>query len=236
MSLYKEWQLVAHAPKALTIAQGSVAVAIARRIKEVNQSEPIPQRTLVLESVGVSSRSTVQIAIVQLELLGIVRVRHYPGSRKPALITWTLECPDNCPIDHSMGNAKKAKSANPKSTSLTEPRASTLTEPRASLTVNNKEGEKFLAFIENSLEKANKNDDQLSLSEALKDPKQRELIKAKAEQLSAQADSPESYLGAIARANPLHLLPRPPKAKPAPDTSHLPLFVREALAREEAGQ
>lgn len=226
MSLVHEWQLVAHQPAKLTAAQGAVALAIARRIKPGNTTEPIPQRTLESESVGVSSSRTIQRALVELQRLGLIKIQSRPGSRKPSLITWLLECPDNCQIDHAKGNAKKATRANPDTL--------TRSNPDTPLRSIKKERRGLLSFIEESLELSPKGDDHLGLAEALKDPTQRELIQTRAEQLAVKADNPEAYLKSITRDKPRDLLPRPPKQQAAPDYSHLRLEIQEALARKAA--
>jgi hypothetical protein len=129
-------------------------------------------------------------------------------------------------MDHNSGNAKKA----------TRPNPDTMTRPNSDppLTRVKKERKGFLSFIEDSLELSNKTGDHLALSEALQDTSQRGLVLVKAENLANKGNNPEAYLKAIARDNPRHLLPDPPKLEPKPDYSYLPLAIQEALAREAA--
>jgi hypothetical protein len=108
LSLKEEWQLVAHsALLSLTPAEGAVAQAIARRIRPNSPSEQLPFRTIYAESVGVTSKATIQRALEKLSGLGVIKLSQTAsGSRSPRVITWLLECPAECELDHANGNRK----------------------------------------------------------------------------------------------------------------------------------
>ena len=234
MSIRESWQLVAHSPKALSPAHRCVADAIARRIIPGNLTQPIPQRTLLAES-GVKSKDTVQKALAALQVLGVITVKSRIGSRQADLITWLLECPQNCELDHSNANRRT------KSERATRPTVQDMTRPTVqdALRSNKKERKGFLDFIQDSLELSNKTGDHVALSEALQNTSQRGLVLVKAEALANKGTNPEAYLKAIVRDNPRHLLPDPPKRKPELDYSHLPpeiaaIYRRLDIAREAA--
>jgi hypothetical protein len=227
LSYIRFWQFIAHAPEELSAAERMVAVIIANRIKTGRASERIPQRTLLEES-GVRSKRTVQRALVELQILEVIRVdAGQPGSRQADLITWLLECPADCNKDHAKGNARRTKDTSPRPTSDTSPRPTSDTPLRTS----NKERDKsLLDYIEEALNKLpQKNPKQAELLSALADPSQRPGVRAAADLLAVKAEqSPENYLAQIAISSPHKLLPRAPRAAKAltpPDLSHLPRAV-----------
>lgn len=247
MSLKEEWQLVAHsAPLSLTPAEGAVAQAIARRIKPNSPSEEIPFRTIYAESVGVSSKATIQAALAKLEALGVIQISKTPrGSRKPSVITWLLSCPGECDLDHANGNRKL------KTTALEREFASLAKETLESdtpqslghdtpqslghLKKERKEREGILSFIEEALEETQElNPHQRELKEALKDPEKRSLIRNQAELLAIKARDVRAYLGAIATSSPQKLLPKSLPQQAPPDYSHLSREMRELQLKADA--
>jgi hypothetical protein len=236
LSYIRFWQFIAHAPEELSAAERMVAVIIANRIKTGRASERIPQRTLLEES-GVRSKRTVQRALVELQILEVIRVDSSgAGSRKADLITWLLECPADCDKDHSKGNAKRTKER----ATRPNPDTSTRPNPDTPLRSSNKERDKsLLDYIEEALNKLpQKNPKQEELLSALADTSQRSGVRAAAELLAVKAEqSPENYLAQIAISSPHKLLPRAPRAAKAltpPDLRHLPREVAaERLAAWE---
>jgi DNA-binding transcriptional MocR family regulator len=252
MSIREEWQLVAHAPTDLTPAEGSVAQAIARRIKPGQPSERIPQRTLYAESVGVKSKDTIKRALAKLEALGVIEVRTPPkGSRLPSVITWALECPGDCRQDHSNGNKKTARTvlerqleelekSESQNTTRPTPQDTTRPTPQGALRSIKKERDRsLLDCIEEALKKVHsKTEGQEALEAALADSSLRAGVRTAAELLAVKAEqNPENYLAQIAISSPHKLLPRAPrtaKALTPPDLSHLPREVAaERLAAWE---
>jgi hypothetical protein len=232
LSYREEWQLVAHTPKTLTPAQGAVLSAIARRISPKTLKSAIPQRTLYAESVGVKSKDTITRALIELQILGVIRVEPAArGSRKPDLISWTLECPEGCQLDHWNGNTQRAKSSE-KATRPT-PQGETRPTPQGALRSSNKREIGILDFIEKGLGSVEtKSEAHLEIIAALADPEQKALIRQRAELLSLKAEqSPENYLAQIAISSPRKLLPKPPKAQEPPDLSHLPRELQESRLR-----
>jgi hypothetical protein len=232
LSYILEWQLVAHAPETITPAQGAVATAIARRIPPGKVSIRIPQRTLLAEAVGVNSKRTIQRALVELQILGVIGVQAAAtGSRKPDLVSWRLECPEGCQIDHINGNTKI--SASPKEATRPNPDTSTRPNPDTPLRSSNKREIGILGFIEKGLESVEtKSEAHLEIIAALADPEQKALIRQRAELLSLKAEqSPENYLAQIAISSPRKLLPKPPKAQEPPNLSHLPRELQESRLR-----
>ena len=252
MTYREEWQLVAHAPTELTPAEGSVAQAIARRIKPGKHSEPIPQRTLYAESIGVKSKDTIKRALARLEALGVIEVRTPPkGSRLPSVITWALECPGDCRQDHSNGNKKTAQTVlerqleeleKSESQNATRPTHQGTTRPThqgALRSIKKERDGSFLDCIEEALKKVtSKTEGQRALEAALADSNQRAIVRTAAELLAVKAEqNPENYLAQIAISSPHKLLPSAPKTARAltpPDLSHLPREVAaERLAAWE---
>lgn len=244
MSLREEWQLVAH-NKDLTAAEGAVAQAIARRIKPGQTGEALPIRTLLAESVGVTSKSTIELALRKLEALGVIRVSKPPkGSRKPSVITWSLECPGDCQLDHSKANSKlsqtylerqfeEAQITEPPL--VTRPDSQDTTRPDSQDTLRSKELERegLLSFIEKTLTQVESpNPNQELLLAGLRDKEKRQLIQFNAEQLALKAEqNSEGYLKAIVLNSPQKLLPKPAPIQSPPDYSHLPRELQDAYRR-----
>lgn len=243
MSIREEWQLVAHSPK-VTPATGSVAQAIARRIRPGKSSEHLPQRTLLAESIGVSSKSTIKKALEELEELGVIRLEVSPkGSRKPSLITWALECPQDCLIDHNKGNAKSDKThlereldkARAENATRPNPQDTTRPNPQDTLTsIKKRERSSLISIIELALnELPEKTDLHQKLITALASSEELGNIQARAEQLALKAEhDPQRYLAAIATREPWKLLPKERPVQAPPDFSHLPKELREAQERK----
>jgi len=230
LSIREEWQLVAHAPKELSPAEGAVAGAIARRIRLDRDSERIPQRTLLEESVGVSSKRTVQRALAELQILGVIRVDSSgAGSRKADLITWLLECPADCDKDHAKGNARRTK----ESATRPNPDTSTRPNPDTPLRSIKKRDRGVLGFVEEALVKVQeRTEQQEALFIALSDPEQRSAIRTRAEHLAVRAEqNPENYLAQIALTSPHRLLPKAVAQEP-PDFSYLSYEEAEAALRK----
>jgi hypothetical protein len=242
MSLYEEWQLVAH-NKDLTAAEGAVAQAIARRIRPGNNSEPIPFRTLYAESVGVSSRETIKRALVRLEALGVIQVsKTLKGSRNPRVISWLLECPRECELDHANGNRRAAKTKLEREfleLSQTEPQelrhshsvGHDTPTPVGRFKKEKKEREgSLVSFIRETLLELDRNTPlQEQLLEATTDPQLAGEVQARAEQLivSKEPENPYNYLAAIAKKDPHKLFPKPQTTQAPPNLSHLPAGIRE---------
>ena len=248
MSLKEEWQLVAHsALLSLTPAEGAVAQAIARRIRPNSPSEQLPFRTIYAESVGVTSKATVQRALDKLGSLGVIRIPEtVPGSRSPRVITWLLECPAECELDHANGNRKLKTTRLERefeALATQTPESNTPTglghdtpQPVGHLKKEKKEREGILSFIEEALSESGQlNPKQRELKEALEIPEKRALIQAKAELQAVKAtDNVRNYISAIALSNPEKLLPRDlPKQSP-PDYSHLSREMREFQLKADA--
>lgn len=243
MSLKEEWQLVAH-NKHLTPAQGSVALAIARRIDPHTLETKLSFKALYAESVGVGSKETISKALDLLEELGVItRTQPLRGSRTAQLIRWVLECPLDCQSDHSNANKKlKLTRLERENKPAIEPEQEerhahslghdTPTHQDALRKKEIRERETLLSFIEEALETESETAAHLALSEALKDPEQRALIRTRAEQLAIKADNPKPYLKAIAIKSPEKLLPKLPTPQAPPDFSHLPKDIREAQLRK----
>ena len=247
MSLREEWQLVAHsALLALTPAEGAVAQAIARRIRPNSPSEQLPFRTIYAESVGVTSKRTIQRALEKLDSLGVIRIpKTAPGSRSPRVITWLLECPAECQLDHANGNRKLATTRlESEFEALAEktPESDTPTgvghdTPYSvgHLKKEKKEREGILSFIEKALSEAGELDpNQRELKEALENPEKRALVRTKADLLAIKAQDVRSYLSAIALRNPEKLLPRELPKQAPPDYSHLSREMREFQLKADA--
>jgi hypothetical protein len=247
LSLKEEWQLVAHsALLSLTPAEGAVAQAIARRIRPNSPSEELPFRTIYAESVGVTSKATVQRALEKLASLGVIRIpKTAPGSRSPRVITWLFECPAECELDHANGNRRlKTTRLERELEALADktPESNTPTglghdTPHSvgHLKKENKEREGILSFIEKALSEAGQLDpNQRELKEALKSPEKREAIRAKAELMAIKAQDVRAYLSAIATNSPEKLLPRALPKQAPPDYSHLPREIRELQLKADA--
>jgi hypothetical protein len=242
MSLNEEWQLVAH-NKDLTAAEGAVAQAIARRIRPGNKSEPIPFRTLYAESVGVSSKETIKRALVRLEALGVIQVSKTPkGSRKPSVISWLLECPSECQLDHANGNRRAARTKLERELlELAETQHQNSDTPhsvghdtphsvgRFKKEKKEREGSLVSFIRETLLELENITPLQGQLLEALTDPQLAGQVRARAEHLilSKEPQDPYNYLAAIAKKDPQKLFPKPPATQAPPNLSHLPPGIRE---------
>lgn len=246
MSIREEWQLVAHSPK-VTPATGSVAQAIARRIRPGKTSEHIPQRTLLAESIGVSSKGTVIRALKELEELGVIRLEiSAKGSRKPSLITWSLECPQDCLMDHTKGNTKttkthlereleKLESEEREIATRPNPETTTRPNPETALTsIKNRERSSLISVVEKALnDLAEKTNQHQALIDALANGEELARVQARAEQLALKAEhDPQRYLAAIATREPWKLLPKEKPAQAPPDFSHLPRELREAQERK----
>lgn len=245
MSIKEEWQLVAH-NQDLTPAEGAVAQAIARRIKPGSQGEFLPIRTLLEESVGVRSKATIESALVRLSQLGLIQITKQPrGSRKPSLITWTLECPPDCLLDHAAGNKKASKTAperqleelskaTPEEATRPNPQDTTRPNPQDALRSKEIEREGYLSFIEEALEALpEKTERHKELLAGLADPETKKAIRFITEQLALKAEQDTyRYLKAIAQRHPWKFLPKPPTEQAPPDLSHLPPELREAQLRK----
>jgi hypothetical protein len=244
MSFIQEWQLVAHTPKDLTPAEGAVLTAIARRIRPGNNSEEIPFRTIYAESVGVKSKDTIKRALEHLEALGVIQVSKSPrGSRRPSTITWALECPLECALDHANGNRKATKTKLEKEfeavelESATRPTPQDTTRPTPQDTLRSKERERtdLVSFVrETLLELAELTPQQTQLLEALTDPEEAGKVRTRAEEFLIDKDpsDPWAYLAAIARKDPQRLFPKPQLTQAPPNLSHLPAEIREAQLRK----
>lgn len=241
MSTTLEWQLVAHSQD-LTLAEGSVAQAIARRIRPGNQSEPIPFRTLYAESVGVKSKETIKNALIRLETLGVIQVSKQPkGSRKPSVIHWVLACPGECQLDHAKGNTKTATTLLEKeflareTSKLSEsdtpqPLGHDTPQPLGHLKKLKERDSSLVSFIaETLLEIENPTPSQVALLEALGKPETSGLVRARAEQIivSKNPESVYSYLKAVVLKTPHSLLPKPAITQAPPGLGHLPPGLRE---------
>lgn len=251
MSIREEWQLVAHSPK-ITPATGSVAQAIARRIRPNKTSERIPQRTLLAESVGVSSKGTIKRALAELVELGVIRLEVSPkGSRKPSLITWSLECPQDCLMDHTKGNTKTTKthlerqletlnSEEEEKATHPNPETTTCPNPETALTsINKRERSSLISFIEKALNQIEqKTSEHQALIKALANSEEIALVQVRAEQIALKPhiDNPANYLGHITREEPWKLLPKPKPKQAPPDFSHLRPELREVLERKYKAQ
>lgn len=246
MSIREEWQLVAHSPD-ITPATGSVAQAIARRIRPGKAGERLPQRTLLAESVGVSSKGTVIKALKELEELGVIQLEIPPkGSRQPSRIVWALECPQDCLMDHNKGNAKtekthlereleKLESEESEKATRPNPQTTTRPNPQTALTsINKRERSSLISIIEKTLESLEvKTDQHQALMNALVNDEELGKVQTRAEQLALKAEhDPQRYLAAIATREPWKLLPKEKPAQAPPDFSHLPRQLREAQKRK----
>jgi hypothetical protein len=247
LSLKEEWQLVAHsALLSLTPAEGAVAQAIARRIRPNSPSEQLPFRTIYAESVGVTSKATIQRALEKLSGLGVIKLSQTAsGSRSPRVITWLLECPAECELDHANGNRKlKTTRLEREIEALANktPQSDTPTglghdTPHSvgHLKKENKEREGILSFIEKALSDNGQLDpNQRKLKEALEIPEQRALIQTRADLLAVKAQDVRAYLSAIALSNPEKLLPREAPKQSPPDYSHLSREMREFQLKADA--
>jgi len=251
MSIKEEWQLVAHQPD-LTPAEGAVAQAIARRIKPQGQSLPIPIRTLLAESVGVKSKATIESALARLEALGVIRLaKPLKGSRLPSVISWSLECPGECQLDHARGNTRlpetrlerelaQASSEHLKETTRPNPQDTTRPNPQDALTIKERERSSLVSFIAETIEALpSQSSKHKELLEALETPEVA-AIRQRAEMLLIKADlDPWNYLRAIVTKSPHQLMPKPQASQAPPDFSHLAPEIAEAqrrkwLARSEA--
>jgi hypothetical protein len=246
LSYILEWQLVAHY-KALTPAQGAVATAIARRILPGSVSERIPFRTLYAESIGVQSKETVKVALARLEELGVIRIsKEPPGSRRPSVITWTLECPPECQSDHSKANTRLNKTRlererEPLESEPLEANPEQVEDSFASYSLGHdtpqllgrfkKDKKREKSFLISCIEKAldqvaEKTPSHRELGAALASPEGAQQVRVAAELLVVNATSPEAYLIKVATKNPERLLPRAPKAQQLPDLSAIPKALR----------
>lgn len=245
MSLKEEWQLVSHSKdlKDLTPAEGSVAQAIARRIRPGQDSQAIPIRTLYAESVGVRSKSTIEKALVGLEYLGVIKVsKPARGSRQPSVITWVLACPEGCSLDHANGNTKlkpaaqtRAKLQETENPTRPTPQDTTRPTPQDTLRSKERERRSLVSFIrETLLEQPEITHHQAQLLEATNDQELAGQVRARAEQIliDKEPSDPWSYLAAIAKKNPQKLFPKPPTTQAPPSFDYLPPELREsALAK-----
>lgn len=225
MSITHEWQLVAHAPK-MSPASGAVANAIARRIRPDKDREPIPQRTLLVESIGVQSKRTIERALSDLKELGVIDIK--PGfQRKPNLIVWRLECPENCNINHERGNAQKEirDKTRPNPVQLCPNPDDPLTS------VNNREKGEIFFEVEKALTQLKEpNGYQLKLIEGLKDKTQRPLIRIRLDELALKADkNATNYCKSIALEEPWQLLPKEKAPQKPPNFDNYPLQLRAEI-------
>jgi len=233
MSLREEWQLKAHSPK-MNLATALVALAVASRIDPTRLSVKIPQRTLLAESVAITSRNTISKALNELQALGVIhRSKRAQGSRNATLITWVLQCPENCQIDHDRGNARKSKAPTTRSPiehSYPQPTPTnahslshdTLTDWGA-LTKEQLREKGVLAFTYEVLQTIKEpTETHRALLSALRDRDNRLIVESKAEEIANSASSNwQSYLRKFIVDTPNKLLPKP-----------LPEAQAEAQARE----
>ena len=195
---------------------------------------------------GVTSKRTIQRALERLDSLGVIRIPEtIPGSRSPRVITWVLECPAECQLDHANGNRKlKTTRLELEFEALAEktPQSDTPTgvghdTPYSvgHLKKEKKEREGILSFIEEALSEAGELDpNQRELKEALENPEKRALVRTKADLLAIKAQDVRSYLSAIALRNPEKLLPRELPKQAPPDYSHLSREMRELQLKADA--
>ena len=244
MSFREEWQLVAH-QQDLTPAEGAVAQAIARRIRPDSPELPIPIRTLLGESVGVKSKRTIEAALQRLEALGIIAVtKPAKGSRKPSRITWELECPPECQLNHDRGNTRLSETrlerelrdlAESTPEKATRPNSEDTTRPNSedALRIERRERSALVSFIAETIEGLpNPGPLHLELLASL-DTEELPAIRAQAEQLLVKAEqNPWNYLRAIIAKSPYKLKPKPSPTQAPPDFGHLPPEVAEAQMRK----
>lgn len=222
MCFIKYWQLVAHSPK-LSPAAGSIAGLIAMRIKKGKDSERIPQRTLYIESPGISSKRTIRPVLEQLIAAGVIAEHRQPeGSRKSSLITWTLECPPGCQIDHYGGNTKLKKQPpessknSPEMTSSetadcpTTKTADCPTTKTALTSKQEREGEAFFEHIKTSLlaiQNRTKKHEALLIALDRKDLRN-ELLDKIENYLTKSDSNPKNFLITVATDTPWKLTPK----------------------------
>jgi len=214
------------------------------RIRPNKSSERIPQRTLLAESPGVSSKGTIRPALNQLIEAGVIVEHTQPkGSRSSNLITWALECPADCLMDHTKGNAKTDKTHLERELEKLEtekatrpnPQTTTRPNPQTALTiVNKRERSSLISIVEKALnELPEKTDQHQALINALEIPDELAKVQARAELLALKAETNlDGYLAAIAANNPWKLLPKEAPRQAPPDLSHLPPAIREAQERK----
>lgn len=238
MSIKLEWQLVAH-NEGLTAAEGAVAQAIARRIRPDNEAsgERIPIRTLYAESVGVKSKDTIERALARLISLGIIQVRKPgKGSRQASVITWALQCPEGCQLDHANGNTRiktGKESTSPKAT-RPNPQDATRPNPQDALRSKERERDPLVSFISQTLkELPNPTPQHLELLSGLDNPEELAEIRTRAKFYLNEADYDEfSYLRKIITNSPTRLKPKPKPEQAPPDFSHLPPELAAAQMRK----
>ena len=209
MSTYHSWQLVKHAPKNLTLAQGAIADAIARRILVGASSVRISQRALFEETIGARSKRTVERGLEDLKRLGIIEVTR-PSRRKPSEIRWLLTCPEGCQFDHSQGN--KRIPTRPISDGTEYPtREGTLRDVKRE--IKQQPGNNPLKLIEETLKELEQSGQQSqahqAIGEELSIEEGRARIRQRLDLLLAAAESnPRAYLRKIITHSPEKLLPQ----------------------------
>lgn len=248
MAFIQEFQLLAHSPKRLTHAQRLVAHVIAMRTLPNADSLAIPFRTLCKET-NINSKSTMARALETLEALAVIRIQKQPpGSRKPSLIFWTLECPLDCQMDHARGNAKtpkthlerelqKAKKLSPQIATHRENEDTTLRENEDALRSSNKrEGAAFLEPIKTwllGMEIRTKRHE--ALLNAIQDPgSQKEVISLIEEAAKKSNKDEANYLITVASNSPWKLTPKSAAIDTPQDLSNMPPEIQEAALRAEA--